>query len=178
MGALFPRRPPVAVCLGEETQRERVAPSPAASGKPGPEGVFLGPLSYRFASLASLEYRTLGGGGNFVVLACPPPLSPVSSEFEESGGRGAGVPRYFSRIRWLVVCGSKGGSSLVALRSPPSPGLRAGLRVTGFGSSAQAACPLLLTPLRTAKRRRPGRVGAGLLPRRDPLWLELSSVKS
>lgn len=41
------------------------------------------------------------GVENFVVLARPPPLSPVSSEFEESGGRGAGVAGYFSRRRWL-----------------------------------------------------------------------------
>lgn len=40
---------------GEETQRERVAPSPAASGEPGREGVFLGRLPYRFASLAFPE---------------------------------------------------------------------------------------------------------------------------
>lgn len=73
MGALLPRRPQVAACLREDTQRERVAPSPAASGKPGPErGVFLGHLSDRFASLASLECRTLGRGGQLCRLGSSP----------------------------------------------------------------------------------------------------------
>lgn len=162
--------------LGEKTQTKRIVFFLAASGKARAGGALPGapPLSLCFGYRPPPQNIELGVGRraeNFLVFARPPPLSPVSSKslkkvivvVELRGSPGI-TPGHGLQAQWRDL------SRRLALPAVPGPPGRPQSDQARLG---RTSC---LPPFPSPKRCRRGRVGAILLPREDPLWLELSSV--
>lgn len=164
--------PQTAVCLGKRLKPNALPSFLRPLGKPGPEGVFLGPLPYRFALVTSLEYR-LGGwgwggaGGRELSRLCSPPSSFLCEfkEFEVSGDGG--------------VAGSPGvapGRGVQAQRRVPSCrlALRAVLGPSGRLQSDQAGPGRAAVRPPSPRRRGEGPGSGGCPVPGRPRWPGLS----